>query len=260
LDDLQISMLSARIWAEGAPREDLVARVSGALRSQIKSQAFAVGTRLPGETEMAKKLGISRPTLREATRMLAQEGLLDVRHGVGTFVAEQPRHLTNALDSMLSLTASIRACGGVPSVEGLAIERVDAPPEVAAALALAEGASVGRITRVRLVDGQPLALASEYLSLRDAEDFSVLQAFDGGSLYGFLAQSMGLALLRSEMSVTAVVANAHQSRLLAVKRGAPLLSMREIHYGEGDRRILYSVNIHNSAVVDFTLVRAGTRT
>jgi GntR family transcriptional regulator len=250
LDDLQISMLSARIWAEGAPREDLVARVSGALRSQIKSQAFAVGTRLPGETEMAKKLGISRPTLREATRMLAQEGLLDVRHGVGTFVAEQPRHLTNALDSMLSL----------PSVEGLAIERVDAPPEVAAALALAEGASVGRITRVRLVDGQPLALASEYLSLRDAEDFSVLQAFDGGSLYGFLAQSMGLALLRSEMSVTAVVANAHQSRLLAVKRGAPLLSMREIHYGEGDRRILYSVNIHNSAVVDFTLVRAGTRT
>ena len=84
--------------------------------------------------------------------------------------------------------------------------------------------------------------------------------FDGGSLYGFLTQTLGLALLRSEMAVTAVNATAQQSRLLALKPGAPLLLMREIHFGENDRRVLYSVNHHNSEVIDLTLVRSGVRT
>ena len=83
--------------------------------------------------------------------------------------------------------------------------------------------------------------------------------FDGGSLYGFLTQTLGVALLRSEMAVTAVSATAQQSRLLGVKAGAPLLLMREVHFGAGDRRVLYSVNYHNSAVIDLTLVRSGVR-
>ncbi len=260
MDDPQISKLSARIWTGGAPREDLVGRVSGALRAQIKAGDFVAGVRLPSETDMAKRLGISRPTLREATRMLAQEGLLDIRHGVGTFVADRSRHLTNALDSMLSLTASIRAAGGEPRVQALSVDRTDASPEIAAALSIPEGTEVARITRVRLIDDRPLALAYEYLPLQERSEFEVLRTFDGSSLYEFLSKSFKWSLLRSEMSITAVAASAHQSRLLEVKRGSPLLSMREIHFGEGDRRILYSVNVHNSAVVDFTLVRSGMRT
>ena len=87
-----------------------------------------------------------------------------------------------------------------------------------------------------------------------------MQRFDGSSLYSFIVRTLGLELLRSEMAVTAVTANAQQSRLLAVKAGAPLLLMRELHFGKADRRILYSINYHNSAVVDLTLVRAGVRT
>jgi GntR family transcriptional regulator len=118
---------------------------------------------------------------------------------------------------------------------------------------------VARISRVRLVDGAPLAVAAEYLPLSAHVSFERLASFSGASLYEFLTRDLGLSLLRSEMSVTAVGATASQAKDLNIKRGAPLLQMRELHFGEGDRRILYSINHHNSAVIDLTLVRVGAR-
>ncbi|HEY1941163.1 MAG TPA: GntR family transcriptional regulator [Roseiarcus sp.] len=254
------SEFTARLGPQSQGREDLVARVCGALRSRIQDGKVTPGTRLPSETELSKAMGVSRPTLREATRILSQEGLLDIRHGVGTFVAARTPHVTNSLDSMVSLSASIRAAGGEPHVHSLTIEQIAAPSEVAEALGLAPKADVVRIRRVRLMNERPLGLAFEYLPIAAPIDLPSMQRFDGGSLYGFLIKTLGLDLLRSEMAVTAVSANARQSQLLSVKPGAPLLLMRELHYGAANRRLLYSVNYHNSAVVELTLVRAGVRT
>jgi GntR family transcriptional regulator len=259
MTELRIPDLAARLWTGGAPRDDLVTRVCDALRAQIADHALPAGTRLPSEALLAKELKISRPTLREATRILARDGLLDIRHGVGTFVAAGSPHLRNALDSISSLSAAIRAAGRVAGVQSLSIEQVAPPYEVAQALESPVGAKVGRISRVRLVDGTPLALASEYLPLSAAISFERLASFSGGSLYEFLTQDLGLTLLRSEMSVTAVSATAQQAKDLDIKRGAPLLLMREVHFGEGDRRILYSINHHNSEVIDLTLMRVGVR-
>ena len=254
------SQLSARLGVQTQGREDLVARVCGALRSQIQDGKISPGTRLPSETELSKAMGVSRPTLREATRILAQEGLLDIRHGVGTFVAARTPHVTSSLDSMVSLSASIRAAGGEPHVRSLAIEQVAAPSEVSTALGLAPKTGVIRVRRVRLMNDRPLGLALEYLPIAAPIDLPAMQRFDGGSLYSFLSKTLGLDLLRSEMAVTAVSANVRQSQLLSVKPGAPLLRMRELHYGPTDRRLLYAVNYHNSAVIELTLVRAGVRT
>ena len=256
---LRLNDLSARLWAQGGPREDLVTRVCAALRAEIETRRLAAGTRLPSEAVLSKELRISRPTLREAARVLAQEGLLDIRHGVGTFVAGGPPPLRNALDSMSSLTSAIRAAGGEPHVAALAIEQVEPPLDVATALRVAPGDRVTRISRVRLIDDRPLGLAYEYVPVTEATRFSAVRAFDGTSLYTFLTQALGVALLSSEMSVTAVSATAPQARLLAIRSGAPLLFMRETHLGENGRRVLHSVNYHNSAVIDLTLVRAGVR-
>ena len=255
-----LQAVSATGRAEVPKREDLVARVCGLLRARMRDGHILPGTRLPSEIELAKAIGVSRPTLREATRILAREGLLDIRHGIGTFASKRIPHVSNALDTMRSLSASIRAAGGEPHVGSLTIEQVRAPREVAEALGLSPGTEVVRLRRIRLMDDRPLGLAVEYLPIAPPIDLAAVGRFDGGSLYGFLGDRLGLVLLRSEMAVTAVTANGQQARRLAVAPGAPLLLMREIHFGPADRRILYSVNHQNSAVVDLTLVRAGVRT
>lgn len=53
----------------------------------IRSENIQVGDKLPSERDLAKTLGVSRPTLREAIVTLTAIGVLEIRRGVGTFVA-----------------------------------------------------------------------------------------------------------------------------------------------------------------------------
>ncbi|ORL99335.1 FadR/GntR family transcriptional regulator [Prescottella equi] len=68
----------------------LVPQLEQVLRGRIDSGEWPVGRRLPSEAELAAELGVGRSSVREAVRLLARDGWLDVRHGVGTFVAEPP--------------------------------------------------------------------------------------------------------------------------------------------------------------------------
>ncbi|WP_328980911.1 FadR/GntR family transcriptional regulator [Streptomyces canus] len=64
----------------------LVEQAAERLREQITSGHWPVGTKLPGETTLAKELGVGRSTVREALRALAGAGLVQPRQGAGVFV------------------------------------------------------------------------------------------------------------------------------------------------------------------------------
>jgi DNA-binding FadR family transcriptional regulator len=64
----------------------LVEQATEQLRAQITGGHWPVGTRLPGETTLAKELGVGRSTVREALRALAGAGLVQPRQGAGVFV------------------------------------------------------------------------------------------------------------------------------------------------------------------------------
>ncbi len=252
--------LSDRIW-NGMPRENLPKRVANAIREQVQSGKLERGMQLRGEVEFARELGVSRQTLREATRILTQEGLLTVRHGAGTFVAATPSHLSSSLDSMHSMSALIRERGGEARVDGLRIRQIAATAEVATALEVPPTSPVAEISRLRLIDSAPLAVAYDYIALLDEASwkFPLIKTFDGRSIYEFMAAKLRQRLVLSEATITAVAANKKHAELLHVKTGFPLLLMREVQFEAGRCRGLYSVIYHNSSLVQFTSVRPGAR-
>lgn len=63
-------------------------QVAEHLARSIATGALAPGEKLPGETVLAERLGVSRPTLREALRMLRQRGLVSIRPRSGTYVSK----------------------------------------------------------------------------------------------------------------------------------------------------------------------------
>ncbi len=67
-------------------RSALSEQVIAALRQQIASGEWPVGSRIPTEPELVEQLGVARNTVREAVRALAHNGLLDIRQGSGTYV------------------------------------------------------------------------------------------------------------------------------------------------------------------------------
>jgi GntR family transcriptional repressor for pyruvate dehydrogenase complex len=91
--------------AKGAPRGDRVGaqRVVDAIRGKIERGALKRGDQLPPERELALQLGVSRPTVRAGLRSLVTMGVLESRHGFGTFITNRPPALGS--DSLRLLAA-----------------------------------------------------------------------------------------------------------------------------------------------------------
>lgn len=69
-------------------RKTLAEEVADRINDLIVNGTYRVGEKLPNETDMMASFGVGRSTIREAIKLLANIGILDVRHGVGSFVNE----------------------------------------------------------------------------------------------------------------------------------------------------------------------------
>src|SRR5512145_18854 len=94
-------------------------------------QRTPAGSRLISEPELAKQLGVSRATLREAMRMFETQGLIRRRQGSGTFVVGKVQVLDNGLEVLESLETMAERLGLEVSVSDLNIEVVLADEETA---------------------------------------------------------------------------------------------------------------------------------
>jgi GntR family transcriptional repressor for pyruvate dehydrogenase complex len=83
------------------PRE-----VARQVEGWVRARRFSTGSKLPGERELAIRLGTSRAVLREALKILETRGVVEVRHGVGTFVTEQALKRHVAMPTELRLGTS----------------------------------------------------------------------------------------------------------------------------------------------------------
>ncbi|MZD08147.1 FCD domain-containing protein [Streptomyces sp. SID5785] len=105
-------------------RSALSEQVISALRAQISSGEWPVGSRIPTEPELVEQLGVARNTVREAVRALAHNGLLDIRQGSGTYVVAtselagvmqrrfadaDPRHIAELRSTLESSAAALAA-------------------------------------------------------------------------------------------------------------------------------------------------------
>ena len=156
---------------------------------------------MPSEPQLATELGISRGTLRESVRLLISNGLLDRRHGVGTFVARVPREMPSidrGIDELFGATDAIAQLGYAPGVGTCEITLERAPNTVADELRLQKPARVCHIKRVRLANDRPVILCNDYLpadvlverGIRVEEVRPQILA-RGGSLYEWLEQDIG---------------------------------------------------------------------
>lgn len=191
---------------------------------------------IPSERELMATYDVSRATVRKAIDGLVADGLLTRVHGRGTFVA-RPR-----LESRLHLASfsqDMRRRGLTPSTRLLAVGLDRPPAEVAAALGLDADANAWRLDRVRLADGEPIALENGW------HPQALLPGLDrhdlGGSLYELLAEEYGLTIDTAEQTLWGESAEGVVARQLDVPEHTPLLVFRRVSSAAG-RPIEYVVS------------------
>jgi GntR family transcriptional regulator len=222
--------LSAPEHVAGAVSDDAerAAPKSARLRRALLElmRTLPEGAPLPTERELCKEFAFSRTTVRHVLQGLEAEQRIYRRQGKGTFVArakiEQRLGLT-------SHTEEMRASGIRPGSKLIDVSRIAASPEVGAALRAAEGAEVLQIERLRLADGDPIAIEVLYL---DAERFDGISSAlgDDVSFYQLLSASYGVELASAEETIEAMVAGAREAELLGCSAGAALLLLSRLTY------------------------------
>lgn len=193
------------------------------LREMIASGALAPGSRLPSEAELARQLGASRNTLREAVRALVTARVLDVRRGDGTYVTSLRPELL-----LEGITFASEMLQGDFSLEVIAVRRI---LEAAAAGLAAHRVSDVTLERLRGCLEQMRAAGSQDVMVRHDAEFHALIAEASGNttlasmLAGISGQTIRARVWRGivdERAIERTLAE-HEAILRALEaRDAPL--------------------------------------
>ena len=190
------------------------------LLDAIKGGRLAPGDQIPTELELMARFGVSRATVRQALGQLVSEGYLEIRRGLGTFVA--PPKIEQGLTGFYSFSREIERMGMRPGTRVLALTREHATQSVASALCLQTGDPVVALRRLRLADDEPLIVETSYLP---AERFPGLEHrdFDQHRLYDILTIEYGTRPARAREEFEPVLMSSEDAALLNKRPGDPAL-------------------------------------
>ncbi|WP_127476104.1 GntR family transcriptional regulator [Microbacterium sulfonylureivorans] len=209
------------------------------LTHELDVGVFVSGARLPGERELAERLGISRVTLRAALSALENEGRLIRSAQRGWFV---PANVLGEPPSTLqSFTEMARARGLHPTARVLNQEVRTATLDEAERLRIAPASPVIQINRLRGMDGTPVCFDVVVVPEQRAPELATA-VLDDASLYETLRELCGVTIYRSAYSVTAATADAPLAKLLKTAVGAAILIGEEVAYTAEGVPVLLGVN------------------
>ncbi|WP_330462005.1 GntR family transcriptional regulator [Streptomyces sp. NBC_00820] len=223
--------MSLKLRVDRSSPVPLYFQLSQQLEAAIEHGGLTPGSLLGNEIELAARLGLSRPTVRQAIQTLVDKGLLVRRRGVGTQVVhsrvKRPLELSSLYDDL-------EAAGQRPATKVLVNTVVPASAEVAAALGVTEGTDVHRIERLRLAHGEPMAYLINHLppGLLDLDTGQL----ETTGLYR-LMRSAGITLHSARQCIGARGATAAEAERLAEAEGSPLLTMQRVTFDDTGRAV-----------------------
>ena len=206
-------------------------QLKGIIEERIASGEWAPGAQAPSERELCEQFQISRITVRQALAELVVEGRLIREHGRGTFVA-QPR-IQQTLTRLTGFSQDMQARGQQPGARVLRLEVAPAPPAVARVLRLEAGEPVILLRRLRLADGEPLAVETAYLLDRLCHGV-LAKNLENRSLYKLLKDKFDITPARAEQQLKAVACPAAEAKWLGVRKGSPVLHIYRTTFTQDD--------------------------
>jgi GntR family transcriptional regulator len=223
---LPSALVDAAVPVVRTPGTSLHRQLFMVLRDEIVRGAYPDGL-LPKEETLCERFGVSRITVRRALADLAAQGLVERRHGRGTYVLGEALPQSRLRPS-LGLIDSLRQAATDTQVQVLRVEQAEAPLDVAALLQIPAGEKAVHALRLRSIDGTPVMLTDAWVPADLGRQVSAA-ALRKQALYEILL-TQGVKFGRVVQEITAEVSDPVRAQLLRTEVGMPLLKVvRVIH-------------------------------
>lgn len=213
--------------------QPLYEQVLERIRSRVESGEWAKHSRVPSERQLSELLGVSRITVRHAVRLAVEEGLLEQRRGVGTFVAS-PDRVAQDLSEVRSFELTLAEQGYVASTQILSSSTEIADLTLAGLLHLEPATPVRNLRLLGIGDASPVVYYDSYFApglgqemAAAAQEFHARgEAFSTLDLYRHETISRDPERLRQ--TIDAVLASDELGGHLAIPTGAPILAIESV--------------------------------
>jgi GntR family transcriptional regulator len=212
------------------------------------------GGRLLSEPKLAKQLGVSRATLREAMRTFETQGWIRRQQGVGTFALHPSQIIDSGLEMLESIEKLAERTGLTVTMGELVIENQVADGKISEALQLSIGSAVLRVSRVILTEDRPVAYLVDVLPEAVLSSADVNGGFTG-SVLDLLLRRGDPVLGTSYCEINAVVAEKEVPRALNIQRGTALIRLESILYSQDGKPVDYSLSYFLPGYFKFHVVR-----
>lgn len=216
---------------------------------EIRDEQYQEGDRLLSENALCAKYSSSRGTIREAIKILIQQGLLIRKQGIGTFVTfnkieQDTRRLMgfSELMSQHNITATAKILEIITKLPSRRIQNL---------LKLNGEDKVTKIQRLRFGDEEPLIIERSYFVHRIFEPLLECDLANE-SIFSLLYRKTNCRLGIAQQSIEAAIAGPVESRLLKIDPGSPLLLMKRLISLRDDSYFQYSEDIYRSDRLKFT--------
>jgi DNA-binding GntR family transcriptional regulator len=213
------------------------------LLNDIKRGKYPVGSLLPAENQLAETYGVSRQTVREATRKLAESGLIARHPGIGTVVCAEkaPAPYVAALGSLQELYEYTNAT----RLELLGHTSVAADAKLAETLGCEPGSVWAELRARRYANDQvaPISFTKVYLR----PEFSDIKDRLRGqhqSIYAMLERYYGVSVQVVKQEIEATFMPVEAAKLLDVKARSAALHMRRSYSDKNGRLLAVSSNLY----------------
>lgn len=218
------------------------------LRKMILEEEYQNGKALPNEVEMAKKLAISRTTLRQAINTLVSEGLLIRKKRVGTKVAPAP--VSSRSNNWLSFSQEMKIRGIPIKNFELHITWVFPDEALANFFGIKTDRKILKMERVRGKTNEPFVYFASYfhprIGLTGNEDFK-------RPLYEILETDYSVIATLSKEEISAKAADPVIAEKLVIPVGSPILFRKRFVFDQGERPIEYNLGYYKADSFVYTV-------
>lgn len=229
----------------------LYLQVIDRIKRDIENGTYQEKEKLPSEFELSRQLGISRATLREALRILEEEGVVVRRHGVGTFVNLRPS-FSSGIEELSSITDMISKSGAVPGTIYLSSTFRLATEEETRQFKLSSPIDLLVVERVRTADSKPVVYCLDTIP---KGILPIHYEHDGESLFDVLERKAGKYISYAVTYIVPLGFDEKVSKILECGPETSLLVLKQMHYDRNDEPVLYSINYFRADQFSFHVLR-----
>ena len=210
------------------------------LLQAMRTGEYAHGDRLPRESVLAEKLGISRTQLRDILASLEREGFITRRHGVGTLINRYVFNVPTRMDIEVEFSDMIRQSGRQPRVDYVHVEEDAASEKIAAQLHLNPGDPIVRVSRLVSADGVPAIYCEDVVNQRLVRQGATQQDYKL-PIFHFLEEFCHVI--------------PYLAAIFQVAEGTPLLNMDEVDYDIDGSPVFCSNQYYVDGIIRHTVMR-----